>query len=105
LEPATAPLTIRATHSAASVRALVAGTLMGSAAILSPQFIGEKSNAMPERYVVGATLGAAGVFGFFKGRQQGQRAFADSVAAQKRRDTWQRAAEKVRQENASRLRS
>ncbi len=105
VEPTTAPRTVRGVHSGSSVRALVAGTLIGSAAIFLPEFIGENRNAMPERFVVGATLGAAGVLGFFSGRRQGEKALADSVAADKSRDIWQRAVESVKQENARRLRS
>lgn len=94
----------RRSQQAPAFRALAVGTIAGATAIFLPEIIGKDGSAMPERYVLGATLGAAGILGFLSAKQ-GARLEQQAAANAKRLDEWRRAVDSVRQENSRRLRS
>jgi hypothetical protein len=85
------------------VRALILGSLAGASAILLPEVIGESGNAMPARYAVGATLGVAGVVGFFVGKRDQLRA-QQAIARDLALDAWHQEVNRVQGENTRRLR-
>ncbi len=103
VQPATKQIATGTSHSSAALRSLLVGTLAGGTAIFLPTIVGSKDNAMSERFVVGGTLGAAGVIGFFSQRERGRRVRVDSVATTRALDLWRRDLDRVKQENARRL--
>jgi hypothetical protein len=93
----------RVTATVNPVRALILGSLAGASAILLPEVIGESGNAMPARYAVGATLGVAGVVGFFVGKRDQLRA-QQAIARDLALDAWHQEVNRVQGENTRRLR-
>lgn len=85
-------------------KALAIGTIAGAAAIFLPPMMSDAGSELSERYFVGGVLGAAGVFAFFKGKQE-LRASARSAAQQKALEDWQLAYDAVIGENERRKRS
>ena len=81
---------------------LAAGLISGLTAMVLPSFIAADGRGGSARYVVGGTLGLAGVVGFLTHRSTAGP--ANVAANQALRDAWQREVEAVRAENERRRR-
>lgn len=83
-----------------AVRALAVGVVGGLAAIALPALVSESPEG-PERFMVGASLGLAGVIGFITQRP-GRRLSSNVAANREEREAWQQEVEEVEAENRRR---
>jgi hypothetical protein len=99
-EPAFLP---ERTSSGPAFRSLAAGLVAGASAVALPSILAPGKDATGARFAVGATVGVAGLVGFFARKPKPLDANVRANASV--RDAWKKKLDAARAENAARLRT
>ena len=95
------PLLPERTSGTSGLRPLAAGLVAAAAAVALPSVVASGRDATPARFVVGATVGLAGLAGFITHRR-GRPLETNVRANARQREAWQRRLEAVQAENGKR---